>query len=39
MSSLAFSAATFDSEEPKSQGMVQRRKNKTHKNMNNMTDK
>jgi len=39
MSSLAFSAATFDSEEPKSQSMVQRRKNKTHKNMNNMTDK
>jgi len=39
MSSLAFSAASFDSEEPKSQSMIQRRKNKTHKNMNNMTDK
>lgn len=38
MSSLAFSAATFE-EEPKTQSVVQRRKNKTHKNMNNMTDK
>jgi len=38
MSSLAFSAASFE-EEPKSQTVVQRRKNKTHKNMNNMTDK
>lgn len=39
MSSLAFSAASFESEEPKTQSMVQRRKNKTHKNTNNMTDK
>jgi hypothetical protein len=38
MANLALSAATFD-EEPKSCGILQRRKNKTHKNMNNMTDK
>jgi hypothetical protein len=38
MANLALSAATFE-EEPKSNGILQRRKNKTHKNTNNMTDK
>ena len=39
MANLALSAATFDNEEPKSNGILQKRKNKTHKNMNNMADK
>jgi hypothetical protein len=39
MANLALSAATFDEEEPKSGGIIQRRKNKTHKNTNNMVDK
>jgi len=36
MANLALSAATFDSEEPKNGGVLQRRKNKTYKNTNNM---
>lgn len=39
MANLALSAATFDNEEPKNTGILQKRKNRTHKNMNNMTDK
>jgi hypothetical protein len=39
MANLALSAATFDNEEPKSQSIFQKRKNKTHKNVNNMTEK
>lgn len=39
MANLALSAATFDTEEPKSQSILQKRKNKTHKNVNNMTEK
>lgn len=39
MANLALSAATFDNEEPKSQSILQKRKNKTHKNVNNMTEK
>jgi len=39
MASLALSAATFDNEEPKSGGILQKRRNRTHKNTNNMTDK
>jgi hypothetical protein len=39
MANLALSAATFDNEEPKSGGILQRRKNKTYKNTNNMADK
>ena len=31
MANLALSAATFDTEEPKSQSILQKRKNKTHK--------
>ena len=36
MANLALSAATFDNEEPKNGGILQRRKNKTYKNTNNM---
>jgi hypothetical protein len=39
MANLALSAATFDNEEPKNTGILQKRKNRTHKNVNNMTDK
>lgn len=39
MANLALSAATFDNDEPKSNGILQKRKNRTHKNMNNMADK
>lgn len=39
MANLALSAATFDNEEPKNTGILQKRKNRTHKNTNNMTDK
>jgi hypothetical protein len=37
MANLALSAATFDSEEPKSQSILQKRKNRTYKNANNMS--